>query len=354
MNNFERYIYQKTFSASDRIELYDDFRQYLLDGLSALETFSKLIDNYTRRGRNPGNPVGQILKECRDNLKSGFSLAESLREWIPDQELSIIESCDTAGRVADGFLNAIFIAEGTEKISRSIKSTLMVMTYMFSLSFSIVVMFCVLLVPVLKQNVPLEKWNFLQLGVWYFYVVVTEYWYLILTVMVAVSFVVFKSLSVWTGNIRFFFDKLPPYSIYKRLNGATFILNVNAMLSAGIPMETAINNMVSSCQSPWLLERLDAIHSAIESGEDNLGTALDVTGYEFPGDAAIIKMKSLFETSNAEGSLKRFAGKWLDKTVSSVEKTGELLRILGYFGCAGSITLLILIMSDLIQQAFFH
>ncbi|ECC1532443.1 conjugal transfer protein, partial [Salmonella enterica subsp. arizonae] len=48
------------------------------------------------------------------------------------------------------------------------------------------------------------------------------------------------------------------------------------------------------------------------------------------------------------------AGKWLDKTVASVEKTGELLRILGYFGCAGSIGILILIMSDLIQQAFFH
>ncbi|TKK13646.1 conjugal transfer protein [Enterobacter cancerogenus] len=354
MNNFERYIYKRTFSASDRIELYDDFRQYILDGLSVLATFDKLIDNYTRRGRNPGNPIGQILDECRQNVKAGFSLADSLREWIPDQELSIIESCDVAGRVADGFLNAAFIAEGTEKILRSIKSSLMIMTYMFSLSFSIVVMFCVLLVPVLKQNVPLEKWNVAQLGVWYFYVIVTEYWYVILIIIIGASYTVFKSLSRWTGNIRFAFDKFPPWSIYKRLNGATFILNVNAMLSAGIPMETAINNMVNSCESPWMLERLEATLRAIEEGEENLGSALDVIGYEFPGDAAIIKMKSLFETSNSEGSLKRFAGKWLDKTVSSVEKTGELLRLLGYFGCAGSITLLILVMSDLIQQAFFH
>jgi len=354
MNNFERYIYKRTFNATDRMELYDDFRQYLLDGLSVLATFDKLIENYTRRGRNPGNPIGQILNECRQNVKAGFSLADSLREWIPDQELSIIESCDVAGKVADGFLNAAFIAEGTEKIIRSVKSSLMIITYMFSLSFSIVVMFCVLLVPVLKQNVPLEKWNMAQLGVWYFYVIVTEYWYVILAMIVGVSYTVFKTLSLWTGNIRFAFDKFPPYSIYKRLNGATFILNVNAMLSAGIPMETAINNMVNSCESPWMLERLEAVLGAIEQGEENLGSALDVIGYEFPGDAAIIKMKSLFETSNSEGSLKRFAGKWLDKTVSSVEKTGELLRLIGYFGCAFSITLLILVMSDLIQQAFFH
>ena len=354
MNNFERYIYQKTFSASDRIELYDDFRQYLLDGLSAQDTFTKLIDNYTRRGRNPGNPIGKILSECSQNLNRGFSLSDSLRDWIPDQELSIIESCDMAGKVADGFHNAIFIAEGTEKISNSIKSSLMIMTYMFSLSFGVVAMFCVLLVPTLKQNVPLDKWNGLQLCVWYFYVIVTEYWYIIFAVIILTSILVFKSLSVWTGNIRFHFDKIPPYSIYKRLNGATFILNINAMISAGIPMETAINNMVASCESRWMLERLDALRGAIESGVENLGTALDNIGYEFPGDAAIIKMKSLFETSNAEGSLKRFAGKWLNKTVSSVESTGETLRILGYFFCAGSIILLILIMSDLIQQAFFH
>lgn len=353
MNNFERWIYQKTFSAQDRIELYDDFRQYLLDGLTAEVTFTKLIDNYTRRGSNPNNPIGKILNECLQNLKAGFSLAESLREWIPDQELSIIESCDSAGRVADGFLNAMFIAEGTDKILRSVRSTSLIVSYMFALSFGIVIMFCILLVPVLRQSVPLEKWNMVQLSIWYFYVFVTEYWYLIISVSAVFIYVICKSFANWTGNLRFIFDRMPPYSIYRRLSGATFIMNVNAMLSAGIPMETAIKNMVSSCESPWLLERLEATLNAIEDGEENLGTALDVTGFEFPGDAAIIKMKSLFESSNKEGSLKRFAGKWLDKTVAAVETSGEVLKTLGYFACAGSLILLIMIMSDLIQQAFF-
>lgn len=351
INSIERYIYQKTFSAADRIELYDDFRQYLLDGLSAQATFSKLIDNYTRRGTNPNHPIGKILTECSDNLKAGFSLSESLREWIPDQELSIIASCDLAGRVSDGFLNAMFIAEGTEKIFSSIKSTLMMMAYMFSLSFGIIVMFCVLIVPALKQSVPLEQWNIAQLGLWYFYVFVTGYWYILIAILMGAA-VVYKSLSIWTGNIRFHFDKIPPYSIYKRIYGATFILNINAMLSAGIPMETAIRNMVASCESPWLLERLEAIRNAIDSGYENLGSAMDVTGFEFPGEAAIIKLKSLFETSNTDGSLKRFAGKWLDKTISSVEKTGETLKILSYFGCAGTVCLLLFVMSDLIQRAF--
>ncbi len=68
---------------------------------------------------------------------------------------------------------------------------------------------------------------------------------------------------------------------------------------------------------------------------------------------AIIKMQSLFETANQENSLHRFADKWLDKTVKTVEKSGTVIQVMGYFGIAIAILLLILVMSDLIQQAFF-
>ncbi|MBG6246667.1 conjugal transfer protein (plasmid) [Candidatus Symbiopectobacterium sp. 'North America'] len=353
MNSFERYIYQKTFSASDRIEIYDSFRQYQLDGLSAEETFNKLIANYTRRGKNPGNAIGKILIECSQNLRAGFSLSESLREWLPDQEFSIIEACEVSGNLTEGFLNAMFIAEGTAKMTRAVKTAALIMSYMFSLAFSVIVLFCLLLVPTIKSAVPLDKWNGLQLAVWYFYVLITEYWYLLVAAFVITLYVVSKSLKNWRGSIRFVFDNIPPYSIYKRVNGAVFIINVNAMLSAGIPMEDAIRKMVDSCQSPWLLERLQSTLNAINSGEENLGTALDVTGYEFPGEEAIIKMQSLFETSNREGSLKRYANKWLEKTINAVENTGEVIRNISIIGCALIIVLLIVVMYDLLQQAFF-
>lgn len=353
MNRIERYIYQKTFNASDRIEIYDSFRQYLLDGLSAETTFEKLIDNYTRRGKKPADPIGQILRECAQNLKSGFSLAESLKEWIPEQELSIVESCDRAGKLAEGFKNAMIIADGAGKIAGTIKSTLISIGYIQSLCISLVVIFCMVLVPTIKQMVPLEKWNTLQLGVWYLYVAITDYWYVFLLVGIAFSLAVFRSLARWTGNIRFWFDRYPPYSVYKRLQGASFILNVNAMLSAGIPIEKAIRGMVQSSDSPWMLERLEAILRNIEAGEKNLGAAMDATGYEFPGEEAIIKMQSLFETANQEDSLHRFARKWLDKTVIAVEKSGTAIQISGYFGIAIVILSLILVMADLLEQAFF-
>jgi type II secretory pathway component PulF len=353
VNSLARFIYKATFSEQDRIEIYDDFRQYLLDGRPAKETFSKLIDNYSRRGKNPGDAVAQILTECAENLSSGYGLGDSMRDWIPDQELSIIESCDLAGRPADGFMNAITIADGTARIRSVVKTTASVSGYLILLSIGVVALFCIMLVPTILQSVPLTQWNTLQTGVYYFYLLLTDWWWALLLCIAGVVALVVISLPRLTGRLRFFLDRFPPWSIYRRIQGASFIMNVNAMDSAGIPMERAVASMKASTRSAWLRERLDALEGAISAGEDNLGQALDVTGYEFPDDRAIIKLQSLFETKSSEGSLKRFAATWLDRTVSSVEKTGDRLRIVSMLLSGGLICALMLIMFSLLQKAFF-
>ena len=353
MNRLARAIYQTTFSAQDRIELYDDFRQYLLDGRSAKETYQKLIDNYSQRGKKPGDAVAQILTECAENLGAGFGLADSLREWIPDQELSIIESCDLAGRPADGFVNAMDIASGTGRISGAVKSTVAVTSYLTLLTVGVVVMFCMMLVPVIIQAVPLSQWNGLQKAVYYFYLLLSDGWWALLLLFAGMISLVVWSLPRLTGRLRFFLDRFPPWSIYRRIHGAAFIMNVNAMDAAGIPMERAVATMKASTRSAWLYERLDALERAIPSGEKNLGVALAATDYEFPDDRAIVKLQSLFETRNSEGSLKRFAATWLERTVKSVERTGDRLRIVSLLLCGVLVASLMLIMFSLIQKAFF-
>lgn len=353
MNRFARFIYQATFSEQDRIEIYDDFRQYLLDGRPAKDVYQKLIDNYSRRGKKPGDAIAQILSECADNLNSGFGLSDSLREWIPDQELSIIESCDLAGRPADGFMNAITIADGTGRIRRIVKTTAGISAYLTLLSIGVVALFCIMLVPAILQSVPLSQWNTLQTGVYYFYLLLTEWWWLMLACLAGVVALVLFSLPRLTGPLRFFLDRFPPWSIYRRIQGAAFIMNVNAMGEAEIPIERAIGSMKASTRSAWLYERLEALERAISAGEENLGQALNVTGYEFPDERAIIKLQSLFETKNSEGSLKRFAATWLDRTVSSVERTGDRMRIVSLMLSGFMICSLMLIMFNLIQKAFF-
>lgn len=118
MNKFQRWLCQLTLNSNDREDIYDNFRQYLLDGQSLEKTFDKMIVNYTRRGKKPNNEIAQILKEYAARLKEGHSLGGSLKEWFPEQKLSVIDACNIAGRPWDGFQKTMKIAKSTDRLKK--------------------------------------------------------------------------------------------------------------------------------------------------------------------------------------------------------------------------------------------
>lgn len=354
MNRFERLLYKATFNGNDRVELYDDFEQYLHNDLHIKVIYKKLIDNYTRRGKKPDHPIGKILRECSDKLESGFSLAESLSDWIPDNELGIIDACDKAGSARDGFANAIIICDGITRVRSAVKGITRIGMFLLSLNFVIVAAFCALLVPAIINTVPLSQWNIFQTGVYYFYQTTVNYWYIYILLFSVLYYLIKKSFTHLTGRTRHFLDRIMPWSVYRKIVGASFILSVNAMLSAGVAMEEAVISMKSGTRSRWYYERLFALEKAISAGEENLGQALDATGFDFPDENAIIKMQTLFETNSYKESLNRFAKKWLEKTISDVERLGNRLHITCLFISTGIIILLLLIMFPLLAHTFFN
>ena len=352
MNNFNRKLMRLTFGAQDRIDIYDNFRQYLLDGATAKIAYEKMIYSATRRGKKPNDSIALILTECSVRLDNGDSLADSLSDWFPAQERSVIESCDVAGRTADGFKQAMKIADTLFKIKKPVKSAAIVSVFMFINFFVVLSVMCSLIIPLIIQSIPLERWNLAQKAVYYFYYSVVNYYYFIIAIMIVFIYLLVYSLPRWTGEFRILFDGLPPYNIYRMMQGTTFLTNVDAMLSSGMPLQDVLFRISSNSESQWLSERVDAVLGGLSNGEKNLGTALDSSGYEFPSEKAIIKLQSLFETSNSEGSLSRFTERWLDDSIYKIEASAKTLQVLSMLANAVSVVGLVAIMYPLIQQMF--
>lgn len=352
MNNFDRKIMKATFSAQDRLEIYDNFRQYMLDGATAKKAYEKMIISATRRGKKPNDGVAMILTECMDKLNNGDSLADSLSEWFPAQERSVIESCDTVGRAADGFAEAIKIADAIYRIKKPVRSAVTVSLVMFFNFFVVLGVMCSLIIPIIEQSTPVERWNVAQKGVYFFYYATVNYWYVIIAILIGFIYLISYSLSRWTGEARVYFDKFPPYSIYKMMQGTTFLSNVDAMLSSGMALQDVLFRISKQSESAWLSERVDAVLGGLSNGEKNLGTALDSSGYEFPSEKAIIKLQSLYETSNSEGSLSRFTRRWLEDSIENIDAAAKTIQIVSLFANAISVIGLVAIMYPLIQQMF--
>lgn len=257
-----------------------------------------------------------------------------------------------AGRPWDGFQKAINIAQSTDKLKKAIKGTMLTSAYLFSLSFIILAMACVMLVPLLLESVPLIRWSLAQKSVYYGYLFIISYGWLLIIGFILLCSVIVYSMPRWVGKRRFYFDQFPPYSFYKQLQGSTFITNIDALLSSQIPLKKALIKMRQMSRSPWLIEKINGALARLADGEQNLGAALDTSGYEFPSEEAIIKMQSIFETSNQEGSLERFGQRWLEKTLIQVERQGHVIKLVSMFGGAVSTVGIVGIMYSLMEIAF--
>ncbi|EOX7343107.1 TPA: hypothetical protein F6U33_25465 [Citrobacter freundii] len=352
MSEIGRKLSQLTFNAADRRDIYENFRQFMLDGATAKKAYQCMIDGYTRRGKKPNDATAVILRECAETLNSGKSLAHSLKDWFPESERSVIAACDIAGRSADGFKEAAKIASAEFRLVKAIRSTSMISLFMMFNAFAILYIVCSFLVPIVMQYVPLERWNAIQTTIYYFYSFLSSYGIIVIAIMIFGVYLFFRSLTRWTGNLRFHFDKFGGYSLYRSMQGAIFLTNVDAMLSSGMSLKTVLLKLKETSDSAWLKERIDGALGGLSNGETNLGTALDSSGYDFPSEKAIIKLQNLFETSSSDGALGTFSERWLNETVEDIEKKGQRIQVICMFLSGFSVVGTTLSMVPLVQQMF--
>ncbi|PLY35840.1 pilus assembly protein PilR [Pectobacterium carotovorum] len=355
MKAHQRFLFKSTLNARDRIELYDNFKLYAMNNMSVKDIFDNLIRSYSREGKKPKSSMAMILRECAAKYKEGgggFSAA--FEDWLPEQELTVIDTNYLSKKAHIGFEKAMVLADNADILSREIKSTRNTILYLIFVCFSLIGVIFYSVIPEVISTTPLERWSSAQKAVYYLYIFMTEYSYILAPFLILATYLIKKSIPVWTGDLRFNFDKWPPYSFYKLMMGASFITSVDAMLSSGMSLKFTLEHIHKSSKSKWLKERIKAAMSGVNTGEENLGSALSVSGYEFPDEDSIIKMQTIFNNQNSAGSLSRFSEYKMKKTLEDMQRKGLKLKIWVMFGFAFVFMTICIVMYDLIKISFFR
>ena len=122
------------------------------------------------------------------------------------------------------------------------------------------------------------------------------------------------------------------------------------MLRSGINQLDALTSLQRNA-SPWLKERLSAIHYGVSAGK-NFGTALKLAGHQFPDPMAMHFLEVLATRKGFAESMERFSNRWLEQTLQRVEAIAKsligmssmamgvmmILVVIGIFQLAGNVT----------------
>lgn len=323
-NRLEKRLTKLTFTTQDRLTLYEDLA-------FLLENNQKLLDAITlmRDAKSSRSSEAYCLDDMLTGLSKGQSLDVALKDWIPQYERAILAAGNKEGNIVPALKRAGTLVTHMQEMKGTIKSALGMPLVLFLAMIGSIVMFSWYFLPQLARMFPKEHWQ----GALKTLAVVTDLFgqhlFAWCAGLIALIIAIGYSLPNLTGQSRKILDYVPPWSLYRQVQGITFLLNFSALTHAQTQTDEAISQLMRFA-SPWLYERLSKVRQGLHKGL-TLGLALRDSGYLFPSKLAIDRLVLLTQGDNATAIIEKFAYYQLGKTVANVKKLANFLNILVLF-----------------------
>lgn len=337
-----RWLAQKTFSTTDRMALYEDLA-FLLENNQKTED---AIAAMQRSRRKKNDPLSMCLNDIRRALARGRGLDAGLTGWVPPQEITILRSGRESKDLRGALLRAIEVVRGIGEMKATAQQNLTYPVMLLGGTFYMMKMVHDRFLPRLEQLSPADSWT----GSLWWLGRLTDFFvdnrYILGALLTALTAWIIWSLPRLTGAVRGrVLDHLFPWSLYREMQGVSFLLNLSALLRANVRTEVALD-MLSRHATPWLYERLNATKRQVARGK-HLGQALADCGYAFPSREATDRLLLLTSGSGGEDNIESFARMWLKKSIHRIKRVCKLLQLAGMLTTAGYLLLTFAATQDL-------
>lgn len=325
--------------------LRNDFT--LMDALGRLEMIE------SKGGTKPNEPFAIVMREWQKNLERGMTFSEATRGWVPPEETLLVTSGNISSLVV-ALENVGRVVDGTQRIKRAMRGALTYPLFLLALTFAIIIMVGVYLVPPLAEIAGDDVvWRGGAASLIWLSDFANTYWVGIVFGFLILVGIMWASLPNWAGRMRAYFDKLPPWSVYKIQEGVSFLMSLSAMVAAGMTIPDALR-MLADNANRYLRSILDDVSRYIANG-DNLGMALSNSGRDFP-DSEIIGDLAIYADMNGfDQNLSRVANDYLEESVRKMESVSNVMNSIGILLVSAIIAWVVLgtfQMQDQITAAF--
>lgn len=330
-NGLDRKVAQKTFSTQDRILLYENLG-FLLDNKIPIEKSLINMRDTLVTGKGRQTATVHCLNDAIGALKRGQSIDIGLRDWIPKSEVAMLSAAVKEEQLSPSLKRAISIVEAMDKIKGTLIEKLSQPAFLMFSLIGLATMLSHQFLPKMELLSPRDSWTGAM------------EWLAILSdgigqhlIIVSVLAIFIFAWTVWslpnlTGRFRSrFLDKLPPWSVYRDIQGVSFLLSYSALIRANVKTEDAII-ILSKNSSPWLHERLIVVRRLLQKGR-TLGDALKESGYNFPSKEAVERLVLLTSGDYADTIIENYALERLKKTISFIGYLSGRIQLVLYLLC---------------------
>uniref|UniRef100_UPI002FCA1FE9 type II secretion system F family protein n=1 Tax=Devosia sp. TaxID=1871048 RepID=UPI002FCA1FE9 len=257
-------------------------------------------------------------------VSNGKALADAMANWLPSQERALIDAGQESGDLIGALNDCVRLIEARGKILSSVIGATFYPALLWALLAYLLGVISYKMVPNMARMSDPRSWTGTAALLYEIANFVTGQGIYFLVGFILLLILIFWSMPYYTGPGRVALDRMPPWSIYRTLQGTTFLLNVAVMLRAGIKPYDSLQ-MLSRTANPWLKQRVEAARYGVGLGQ-NFGQALKNAGHEFPDKQAIQFLCVLAGRKGFAEAAMRFSSRWLENSLKQVAVAASLIR----------------------------
>lgn len=310
-----------SFNAKLRRKVYIRLAKQLRYNVSLLFSLNTLLE---QNQKNKNTLLVNMYTHIIEQYESGRDFSLTLKNYIPYDELMLIQAGESSGNLQEGFLLASKIIDAKKKIKSSLRSAVASPALLLSLVIILLIIVSFMVIPNFALISDPNLWTGSAYVLYLVSSLITSPFGILLGISFLASIcILIYSLPNLTGNVRVKLDKYPPYSMYRLTIGATWLFTTASLIQSGMQLNDILKMMIQSdVNSLYLKERLHAILD--NYGGKKFGEALALTKMDFPDAELVDDIKTYSSLPNFEETLYQIAEEWLVEGVEKIEENAKI------------------------------
>lgn len=327
LERLDHFVLRLQFGPSARVKFYETLAILMESGVLLNDAFREIYMAESDDGEKPRSAKALIVGHCMVSIADGRPLSHALAPWVSPEESALLSAGERSGRLVDdrdgpgAFSQAINVISAKQEIVGAVATATVYPSVLAALTVYLLSNISGELVPKLSRTTNPEQWTGAASLLYQMSEFIRNHGAELLVVVLLLVASVFLSLPYLCGAIRVRLDRFPPWSVYRMLHGATFLLSVAALLRAGIKMQDALTQLANNA-SPWLRERIEGARHGIAVGQ-TLGVALKEAGHGFPDRDTVRLMVILSGRHGFEETIAAQSERWMKDSIKKIQGTAK-------------------------------
>ena len=334
-NALENAFAKMQFGAKQRLRTYRKISTMTRYGLPLNRVLDMLWEQASKGGQKPDEPMAVIMDSWRIAIRNGRPLSVAAGSWVPFNERMMIEAGEESQNLSIALNNLIAVNKAGSDMRSAVISGLAYPVVLILAVCAVLWLFGTRVIPTFEIILPSDQWvgtaaSLAGMSEW------VQVWMLpVIGIILGIVALISYSMPRLTGPVRKYLDKIPPWSLYRIVSGAGFMLSMGALVSAGVQTARALEKLKRNA-SPWLKERLEATLKHVYSGA-NMGRALQRAGYGYPDEEIIDDLIAYSDLPAFSEMLDTLGKEWVEDSVELIKTQARILNTIALLLMAGTV-----------------